>query len=218
MNSHAILNTMLSILSSALDLADTERLEQFHRLDGASGDHLRLVKYTPPSQTPASNISRSSGSVMLIPHTDFGTLTLLLTDTPGLQLMDPASKAWKYVAPHPGCAVVNVGDTLAKFTNGLFRSCQHRVVQVNETDMRRLGSATAAPALKYSLGYFLRPEDEVLLRRLESTLIPALMDSAAEEKILSKDWTDRRVNASKVSNFGKKTTWQDLRGTALVWV
>lgn len=217
--SHDILVHILSSLSSSLNLIEDEQFESLHRLEGRSGDHLRLVKYAPHSKDPIVRDSQSDYSVMLIPHTDFGTLTLLLSERPGLQLMDPITKSWKFVEPRAGSAIVNVGDALAKFTNGLFRSCQHRVVKMSNSELRHLGNgaATAFSAPKYSLGYFLRPEDDVMLRRLHSTLIPGLEDAAAEEQISSKDWTERRVNASKVSSFGRKTHWNDLKGTALVW-
>ena len=43
-------------------------------------------------------------------HTDLGSLTLLFTGAPGLQVLTPGSKEWAFVMPKKNCAVVNIGD------------------------------------------------------------------------------------------------------------
>jgi len=202
-----------------LHLEGAERLEARHRKEGQSPDHMRLVKYTIQSRNATGNASPpSQASVLLIPHTDFGSLTLLLSNQPGLQLMDPDSNTWKFVEPRPGNAIVNLGDAMVKFSNGLFKACQHRVVEVTQTDLELFGSyEMTSKAPKFSLGYFLRPEDNVLLRRLNSDLIPELVDPGAEVQILSKDWEKWRANSAKAYNFGRTYAWDDLKGTASVW-
>ncbi len=62
------------------------------------------------------------------PHTDFGVLTVLCQDdVGGLQVLD-AHGQWVEAAPIPGTLVVNVGDLLARWTNGACRPTPHRVV------------------------------------------------------------------------------------------
>jgi isopenicillin N synthase-like dioxygenase len=64
------------------------------------------------------------------PHTDYGILTVLLTDqTPGLQVLD-ASGTWRAVVAEPGALIVNIGDHLAQWTNDRWRSTLHRVSPV----------------------------------------------------------------------------------------
>lgn len=41
---------------------------------------------------------------------------------------------------------------------------------------------------RYSLVYFARPEDDVVLKRLESPVIPPLAEGDEEEEINAKDW------------------------------
>lgn len=109
---------------------------------------------------------------------------MLFNRVGGLQVLPPGEgEAWVYVRPLPGHAIVNLGDALVKFTNGLLRSNIHRVV----SPPGEQGGCT-----RYSVVYFARPEDEVLLRRLEgSKLIPKL--DGTEEEINSKDWVLRRA-------------------------
>jgi isopenicillin N synthase-like dioxygenase len=61
------------------------------------------------------------------PHTDFGSLTLLIADdTPGLQVHQDGQ--WNDVAIEPGVLLVNIGDLMADWTDGRWRSTLHRVL------------------------------------------------------------------------------------------
>lgn len=194
---HEALLVILGSLSRTLKLGENDNFIHTHRMDQSSGDHLRFVRY-------AADAAEGAGSkVMLIPHTDFGTLTLILTNNPGLQIHDSNNNEWLDVEPLPSLAVVNLGDALVKFTNGLLHACHHRVVTSSQVKD------------KYSLAYFLRPEDNVPLQTISSPAIP--QPKHPEEPILSKDWTARRVSASKATSFQRERNWEKLRGTALAW-
>lgn len=89
---------------------------------------------------------------------------------------------------------MNLGDAMVKFTNGLFRSNIHRVVAP---------PGLQAESTRYSLVYFARPEDRVMLRRLEgSERIPQMEDGQIEEEINSKDWIIRRALGRRVDLVG----------------
>ena len=69
---------------------------------------------------------------------------------------------------------------MVKFTNGLLRSNIHRVV---------CPPGEQAKETRYSLVYFARPEDEVVLKRLEgSDIIPELKDGEQDDQMSSKEW------------------------------
>ncbi len=68
------------------------------------------------------------------PHTDFGVLTVLCQDdVGGLQVQD-AGGEWVNAPPIPGTLVINVGDLLARWTNDVYRSTPHRVVNSSGTE------------------------------------------------------------------------------------
>jgi len=78
-------------------------------------------------------------------------VTVLFNWLGGLQIQsrDPVREgAWDYVKPLPGHAIINLGDAMVTFTNGLLKSAKHRVMpapgQQVEVD-------------RYSLVYFARP-------------------------------------------------------------
>jgi isopenicillin N synthase-like dioxygenase len=73
------------------------------------------------------------------PHTDYGCLTLLYQDpVGGLEVQDRHGD-WVVARPIEGTLVINVGDLLARWTNNLFRSTPHRVV--NRSGRERLSIA-----------------------------------------------------------------------------
>ena len=180
--SHDIVSLILQVLNDKLSLPK-DTLANLHRRREISGDQVRFIK-APPQ--PMDDRRTALGQ-----HTDFGSVTVLFNRLGGLQVLPPGENAeWIYVRPLPGHAVVNLGDAMVKFTNGLFRSNIHRVVAPPGIQ----GDST-----RYSLVYFARPEDNVMLRRLNgSNLIPAIEKGQIEEEINSKDWIIRRALGRRV--------------------
>lgn len=62
------------------------------------------------------------------PHTDYGCLTVLAQDDVGGLQIERKDGVWIAAPPVPDTLVVNVGDLLARWSNGIFRSTPHRVV------------------------------------------------------------------------------------------
>ena len=84
---------------------------------------------------------------------------------------------------------------MVKFTNGRLRSNIHRV---------NFPPGVQAESTRYSLVYFNRPEDHVMLKRLDgSSLIPPLAEGETEEEINSKDWIIRRALGHRHELQGK---------------
>ncbi len=65
------------------------------------------------------------------PHTDFGVLTVLCQDAiGGLQVQD-VSGEWIHAPPIEHTLIVNVADLLARWTDGVYKSTPHRVVNTS---------------------------------------------------------------------------------------
>ncbi len=99
---------------------------------------LRLLHYPSIGAQRDNSVEdlASEGVYGSAPHTDFGCLTLLAQDeVGGLQVQAPAKEGeagdWIDVPRIPGSFVVNVGDMLHRWSNGLLRSTPHRVINVS---------------------------------------------------------------------------------------
>ena len=110
---------------------------------------------------------------------------------------------WLYVRPLSGHAIVNLGDAMVKFTNGLLRSNIHQVVSP---------PGLQAECTRWSLAYFLRPGDEVVLKRLEGSAIPGLGEGEVEEEVRSKDWITGRAMVRRTGGFDREK-WERFQGT-----
>jgi len=85
-------------------------------------------------------------------HTDYGMVTLLYQSDYGLQIRDPHSDSWLWVPPPPTkyAFTVNLGDCMQIFTNGLYQSTLHRVVNCSGKE-------------RYSMAFFLDPNFDAVV-------------------------------------------------------
>lgn len=167
----AAVDVLLEHLNTHLELPPGT-LANLHRIHERSGDHVRFVQ-APPYPFSAAQAQRAE-------HTDFGSITILFNWLGGLQIRVPDSTEWVYVRPVPGSCVVNLGDAMVKFTAGLLRSNIHRVVPpVGEQ----------AGEKRNSLVFFSRPEDSVVLKRLEGGIIDSQPTvESSEPEMSAHEW------------------------------
>jgi isopenicillin N synthase-like dioxygenase len=204
---HQLTQTILSILSEnfsetpARDSAPGS-LPNLHRLGARSGDQISLIKYPVFDSMPSTQ--------PLASHTDYGSLTILFTSAPGLQVQtsdDKGKVEWINVDPKDGCAIVNCGDALSIFRAAKIRSNLHRV-------QSHVARGSTVP--RYSVGYFCRPEDEVYMRALPGFKDDGSGDECGDvEKVKSKDWVMRRSYGRLIENFDGEPSWQRTGGTEL---
>ena len=193
---HSVITAILGRLDGPLDLP-SGTMANLHRIMEPAECQTRVLKYPP--QPAGDNLSS------LVPHTDFGSITLLFNKLGGLQILPPQeTSAWKYVRPISGHAIINLGDAMVKLTRGLLRSNVHRVTSAP-------GAQAEYPP--FSLAYLARPADTTLMKGLEgSSVIPKLAEGEVEKDLTQVEWTRRRIEAMKVKNY-KKDMWQQTRGT-----
>ena len=88
-------------------------------------------------------------------HTDYGAVTLLMTDgEPGLQVQ-PRGADWVDVPHVPGAYVVNIGDCLMRWSNDIYASTPHRVL--------------APKKARKSIAFFLDPNPDAVVSALPGT-------------------------------------------------
>ena len=111
---------------------------------------LRLLHYPPISKNSPSDLYGSA------PHTDFGCLTILAQDEIGGLQVQTREGEWIDVPKLEGSFVVNVGDMLSRYTNGLLRSTPHRVI--NKSGKER-----------FSCPFFFDPHTNAVVQPLKGT-------------------------------------------------
>lgn len=158
-----VVTTILENLSNALGLQPGARFEELHREREPSKTLLGLLRY-PKQDADAKGLG-------LHKHTDTGSLTVLFSEQWGLQVL--LAGGWHYVEPRPGHAIVNVGDMLRFMSGHRFHSCVHRVQPVTQRQEES----------RYSIIFFLRAEDNAVLKDHEDKVLTA------------KEWHARKMAA-----------------------
>ncbi|KAI9105321.1 hypothetical protein DFS34DRAFT_3974 [Phlyctochytrium arcticum] len=89
---------------------------------------MRLIGY-PPLNRDVEGVGVSCGE-----HTDYGCLTILNTDsTPNALQVKSKKGEWIFANRIPGAFVINIGDMVNVWTNGLYTSTLHRVIHTSNS-------------------------------------------------------------------------------------
>lgn len=109
---------LMTVMAVALDLPPT----YFDTLIDQPITSMRALHYPELDAKAVDSNSLRAGA-----HSDYGTLTILRTDdVSGLQIQQPDG-TWNDITPAPDTFVVNLGDSIAQWTNDRWRSTVHRV-------------------------------------------------------------------------------------------
>ena len=141
-----IATTLLEAFSLALNGSNANELARFFTQPLSN---ISLLHYlpSPVAQSPAAK--KDEG------HFDTNAITVLLPGkVGGLEARQPDG-TWIEVPPIDGCFVVNIGNMMACWSGGRFKSTMHRVVPPPGVE-------------RYSIGYFAVPDYDVIVRPLDT--------------------------------------------------
>jgi isopenicillin N synthase-like dioxygenase len=105
---------------------------------------LRLLRYPPAGGADPAGAGE---------HTDYGNLTLLMTDDAGGLEVRTRDGSWLAAPDVPGGFIVNIGDCLMRWTNDVYVSTPHRVIH-------------RAPRDRISLAFFLDPNPDATVEAI----------------------------------------------------
>jgi isopenicillin N synthase-like dioxygenase len=134
---------MLALFELSLDMP-AGTLKQYFKKDMNS---LRLLHY-PPQKLEEEGVHLGARA-----HTDTNGFTILAQDSNGGLEIKNREGEWVAVPPIDGTFVVNVGEVLKVWTDGIFSSTLHRVI--NRSGRER-----------YSIPFFMYPSYDALIQPL----------------------------------------------------
>ena len=137
---------VLSFIERSLDLS-----ENFFRDKFENPMSLLRCNYYPPRRSSLSN--KDYG---IAPHTDYGCLTILLTDNnPGLEIKNPSNE-WELVTPKEGEVIVNFGDMLEFWSKKKIKATPHRVFGNNKE--------------RLSIPFFFNPQYDTIISKKDKII------------------------------------------------
>lgn len=117
----------------------------------------RVLSYPPQKEAPLPGQLRAGA------HSDYGSLTVVLPDDKGLQVLNKAGQ-WVDVPQVEGGLVVNIADLMMQWTNDQWVSTMHRVVNPP--------FEAASTNRRQSLVFFHQPNYDAMVECLPSCLAP----------------------------------------------
>jgi isopenicillin N synthase-like dioxygenase len=139
--------TLLRVLAEALKIDREYFVERYAGHQSA----LQLIHY------PQQEVAPLPGQLRSGEHTDYGGITILAVqkDTPGGLQVRLKSGEWVGVAAPGDSLVINIGDLMMRWTNDIWLSNLHRVVNPP--------SELAAKSRRLSLVFFYNPNSNVVV-------------------------------------------------------
>jgi isopenicillin N synthase-like dioxygenase len=149
----ALAEDLMAMFALALDLPETFFADKIDR----HISRLRVRNYPAPTQPPKPGQLRAGA------HCDYGSLTILRAqDKPGgLQVLNRAGE-WVDVPIAPDSYIVNIGELMARWTNGQWKATLHRVVNPP--------AESAAASRRLSLVFFHNPNYDAPVAALPGTV------------------------------------------------
>jgi isopenicillin N synthase-like dioxygenase len=112
---------------------------------------------SPPTSASTEDSDEQDEPIGLGAHSDYECFTLLLSSSvPGLEILLPSGH-WHIASPPPNSFIVNVADFMMRWTNGVYKSTIHRVVN--------RGQET-----RYSVPFFFSVNYDEVVNTLETCL------------------------------------------------
>lgn len=143
--SHTAMDVLVAIAIS-LDLPPNFLISRHQRYEHT----LRFLHYPPLPTDLTANLT--DGQSRAGAHSDYGSVTLLFQDrVDGLEVQTRSGE-WIPAPPVADAVLMNLGDLLERWTNGIFRSTQHRVNRP---------TGDCVDQSRYSIAFFCHPDSDV---------------------------------------------------------
>ncbi|CAG0882198.1 unnamed protein product [Cyprideis torosa] len=154
---HTLALKLLGLLEISLQVEPNVLISK-HSLCGTTENAtaLRSLFYPAVEKLPVGE-----KLIRCAPHSDYGTMTLLLQDDEGgLEIWCDRTQQWVPAHPVQGSVLVNIGDLTEIWCGGTLKATQHRV----------LITPSAVKSPRQSIAYFVHPDRSVVVQPLTGDL------------------------------------------------
>jgi isopenicillin N synthase-like dioxygenase len=170
----ALAETLVRALALALELPEDTFVPYFDERSSS----MRVINYPAPDAEPAPGQLRAGA------HRDYGCLTILrIENAPGGLQVPLAAGTWTDVTPANDAYVVNIGDLMARWTNGRWVSTLHRVAWPS--------SEARSESRRQSLVFFHNPRADAIIEA-----IPGVGGEAKYEPVSAGDYILSKARAA----------------------
>ncbi|MPS28317.1 MAG: isopenicillin N synthase family oxygenase [Alcaligenaceae bacterium] len=182
----ALSQTFLRMFAAGLDLPP----DSFTRYFQNPMMQLRIMHYPPQEPT------ESGDHLGTRPHTDSGAFTFLAQDeVGGLEILSPAGD-WITVPPLRGSFVMNIGEMMKIWTDGMYAATPHRVI--NRYGLER-----------YSMPFFATPDfDAVITPQLSN---PDREKAAEMPRFATSVAGDRPITCGEILTYLYGRIWPSTK-------
>ncbi|KAI5865518.1 2OG-Fe(II) oxygenase superfamily protein [Durotheca rogersii] len=214
---HDLCRKLLLLFGVGLGVDPPDFFTAAHDPGLPSGSILRLLYYpAPDGSDAAAPVSRQDGDVRAGAHSDYGSVTLLfrLRGQAGLEILEPGTGAWAPVpVTPPGTEndpappiLVNIGDLLSYWTQGLLRSTVHRVAfSGGPSSSSSVVPGESSDAPRYSVAYFCHPAEDTPLAPVPSRRVaerrPESAATAAAAVMTAREHLAARLRATYLQMY-----------------
>ncbi|QEU60045.1 hypothetical protein KDRO_C05720 [Kluyveromyces lactis] len=191
---HKVATEILRLVTIALGIEDKNFFTEKMRPDQKNGCVMRFLRYPLVRDDDLTEDPTLDPTIRAGAHTDYGALALLMQKQgqQGLELqIDKSSKEWvkvpfvasKYEGKAPPL-VVNFGDMLSYWTNGVLRSTNHRV---------KFSPGETRTSDRYSIVFFVHPDANTTLDPVPSKIVEEAWDGKKIPTLTAFQYLQKRL-------------------------
>ncbi|CDO93024.1 unnamed protein product [Kluyveromyces dobzhanskii CBS 2104] len=191
---HRVATEILRLITIALEIEDHSFFTAKMKPNQKNGCVMRFLRYPLIRDDDLQGDSTLDPTIRAGAHTDYGALALLMqrNGQQGLELqIDKTSEEWvkvpfvppKYQGKAPPL-VVNFGDMLSYWTNGVLRSTNHRV---------KFSPGETRTSDRYSIVFFVHPDANTTLDAVPSKIVEDASDGNTNPTLTALQYLQKRL-------------------------
>ena len=165
------MTNLTNLLLEAFAISLNKDKDFFKKYTNNHASALRALNYPIFSN---NQIKKDRNQLRASPHTDYGTITILKADQPGLQVFSK-DKEWITVPIIEDTFIVNIGDMMQRWTNDKWKSTLHQVININTDKVRR-----------QSIAFFHNPNNDAIIESIIDDEEPKYLPIVSKQFLMQK--------------------------------